>query len=172
MPRDELQGCFAAFSMTEFRHEGRRFPSSLLPRNQHHDAFSACVGLRRNSRARGIGCARGDHGSVAGTKSGTRSLLGDGSDPSPGPRRLAKTPAACHPLPKGEGYYSDFYPRVRPKIWVKINAGRRWFRARLDKNATRREHPLRAPRQAPCSSLPSRSTVPGREALRDRRGSK
>jgi len=35
-------------------------------------------------------------------------LLGDESDPSPGPRRLVKTPDAAHPLPKGEGYNSDW----------------------------------------------------------------
>jgi hypothetical protein len=29
------------------------------------------------------------------------------SDPSPGPRRLVKTPAAGHPLPKGEGCFFD-----------------------------------------------------------------
>jgi hypothetical protein len=27
----------------------------------------------------------------------------DRRDPSPGPLRLAKTPAAVHPLPRGEG---------------------------------------------------------------------
>jgi len=39
-------------------------------------------------------------------------------------------------------------------------------------SATKRENPSCEPRQAPCSSLPSRTTVPGREALRERRGSK
>ena len=34
---------------------------------------------------------------------GQEALLGDGRNPSPGPRRLVKTPDAGHPLPKGEG---------------------------------------------------------------------
>ena len=32
-------------------------------------------------------------------------------DPSPGPRRLVKTPVAGHPLPKGEGCGPDFEAR-------------------------------------------------------------
>jgi hypothetical protein len=42
---------------------------------------------------------------------GTTTLLGDGSDPSPGPRRLVKTPDAGHPLPKGEGCCPDIEAR-------------------------------------------------------------
>jgi hypothetical protein len=31
------------------------------------------------------------------------------SNPSPGPRRLVKTPDAVHPLPKGEGCFLKVY---------------------------------------------------------------
>jgi hypothetical protein len=35
------------------------------------------------------------------------------SDPSPGPRRLVKAPAAVHPLPSGEG--KDAIPSLSPR---------------------------------------------------------
>jgi hypothetical protein len=35
-------------------------------------------------------------------------LLSRTTDPSPGPLRLVKAPAAGHPLPKGEGGFHNF----------------------------------------------------------------
>ena len=47
----------------------------------------------------------------------TALLLGGRTNPSPGPPRLKKTPAASHPLPTGEGCHSEggrVPPRLRP----------------------------------------------------------
>jgi hypothetical protein len=40
------------------------------------------------------------------------------SDPSPGPRRLVKTPAAVHPLPSGEG--KDAIPSLSPRETAEV----------------------------------------------------
>jgi len=59
------------------------------------------------------GCARAKYNSPAnGCQGFGRRRLGRRrrSNPSPGPLRLMKTPAAGHPLPKGEGCDSDFGP--------------------------------------------------------------
>jgi len=46
---------------------------------------------------------------------------GDGTDPSPVPRRLARTPDGGHPLPRERAVYSLRTPGVRRKIWDRFS---------------------------------------------------
>jgi hypothetical protein len=80
-------------------------------------AFQLPFGCAATCGRVGVGCARGQYKNLAKTQPGATALLGDGSNPSPGPRRLVKTPDAGHPLPRGEGYDSGLCPRVQRKMW-------------------------------------------------------